>query len=100
MFIRIAFEPPATLFVRHLNGIATLSVGRLGKLLLGLASTVLFSDPVGTHVHIFVLSKTLRVLKWDLRFDERNGLAPSGHSLSTGLTRVSPHSLCVGKSME
>jgi hypothetical protein len=49
-------------------------------MLLALASTiVLVSGPVGTHDHIFVLSRLLRVLKRGLLIDERRGLTTAGH---------------------
>jgi hypothetical protein len=41
------------------------------------------TDPVGTHDHIFVLSRLLLVLKWGLLLDEGTGSTATGHSLST-----------------
>jgi hypothetical protein len=52
------------------------------KLLLAFASTLNLG--FGTHVHIFVLSKLLRVLKWGIRFDDRRDLITIDHSQSTG----------------
>jgi hypothetical protein len=52
------------------------------KLLLALASpVVLIFRPLD---HIFVLATLLRVLKWDLLFEERRGLTTTDHSPSTG----------------
>jgi hypothetical protein len=48
------------------------------------AQSLLASGPVGTHNHIFVLSRLLRVLKWGLLFDERRDMTTTGHSPSTG----------------
>jgi hypothetical protein len=47
------------------------------KFLLVLASPVILG-----FGHIFVLSRSLRGLKWGLLFDERRGVTNSGHSLS------------------
>jgi hypothetical protein len=41
---------------------------------------------------IFLFSRILRVLKWDLFFNERRGVNTTGHSLSTG-GESSEHSL-------
>jgi hypothetical protein len=89
---------PAVVFAHRLNGMAALSVGRSDILLLVLASTVLVSDPVGTHDHIFVVSKTLRVLKWGLLFDGRVVWLLLVTPPLLGVTRAG--TLCVGKSME
>jgi hypothetical protein len=47
------------------------------------AQSMLVSDPVGTHDHIFALSKTLYVLKWGLLLDKRRNMTTIGHSPST-----------------
>jgi hypothetical protein len=55
------------------------------KLLLAFASKVLLGfGPLGTHEHIFVVSRPLHVLKWGLLFDKRRGLTTTGHFRSTG----------------
>jgi hypothetical protein len=43
------------------------------------AQPILVSGPVGINGCIFVISKNLHVLKWDLLFNERRGLTTSGH---------------------
>jgi hypothetical protein len=40
---------------------------------------LLVSGPVGTYDHIFVLSRLLRVLKWDFLFEERRGVTTFDH---------------------
>jgi hypothetical protein len=80
-------------------------LGRTGKLLLAFANTVvlgslqfspvnccwflpaqlfLASGPVGTHDHIFVLSRLLRSMKWCLLYEERRGLTTALHAPFTG----------------
>jgi hypothetical protein len=46
------------------------------------AQWFLVLDLVGTHDHISVLSRPLRVLKWGLFFDEGRALTTTGHSFS------------------
>jgi hypothetical protein len=41
----------------------------------------LVSGPLGTHVHIFVPSQLLRVLKCDILFEETRGLTVTGRSI-------------------
>jgi hypothetical protein len=61
-------------------------VGRSGKLLMASpAQAIWFKVSLGPITIIVVLSKTLRVLKWGLRFDERKGLTTTGHSPSIGV---------------
>jgi hypothetical protein len=62
-----------------------LSLVLSSKFLLALASTsVLDFGPLGTHDHIFVISRLSGVLNWGLLFDDRWGLTTTGHSPSTG----------------
>jgi hypothetical protein len=58
-------------------------VGRSSKWLLGLASTAVLG-------YVFILSKTLRVLKCGPLFDETRGLNTTGHSPSSGGNSSSP----------
>jgi hypothetical protein len=48
------------------------------------AQSSLVSCPFGTHGHIIVLSRLLRVLKWGHYLEERRGLTTTGYSPSTG----------------
>jgi hypothetical protein len=74
---------PYSLVVANVSGKSTASIvmveqwlpsGTVNFCWASSAQSFLVSDPVGTHNHVFTLSRLLRVLKWGLRFDERRGL--------------------------
>jgi hypothetical protein len=68
-----------TIFIRS-------SLVESSKLLLGFASTVvLVSGPVGTHDHVCILSRVLRVFKWGVLYEETRGLTTASRSLFISL---------------
>jgi hypothetical protein len=53
--------------------------------LLSPVQSFFFWGHTGFHVHIFVLSRLLQILKWSILFDERRSLAAAGHNPSKGM---------------
>jgi hypothetical protein len=63
--------------------VSNVKQGILGTTNRLLSNPVLVSSLVGTHEHIFIPSRLLRVLKLGFLFEERRVLVTTGHSSST-----------------
>jgi hypothetical protein len=68
------------------------------KLLVVLAGAVIFSAPSGPVTILLFFPRLLHVLEWGLFFNERRGLATTGHFSSTARLSLLARSASLGRS--